>query len=793
LSHRKIPWHLICIFVFLAVGIGISGYLYYKKQKDYIKEEKQDELLAIAGLKAGQIEKWRQERLINAAILSSSPFISSHVQDFLGGQKAVRTVEEIINWLGSIQVNGRYDRVILLDEKGMARVSIPASKEAGGPSAQSLLKEAMEKKKVILSDLYRDEISHKIYIDLLVPILIERDRGTRLVGILLLRTDPHQFLYPLVQSWPTPSVSAESLLVCREGAEVVFLNELRHQKDTALKLRLPVTEEQNPAAMAARGMEGIKEGMDYRGVRVLSAVKAVKDSTWFLIAKMDQKEVYEPIREHALYVIVLVGVLILATGVTVGLLWRQQVARSYREQYEAELERQVLEKHYGNITKYANDIVILNDHNLKILEVNDLAVASYGYTREELLQMDAKGLRPPEKWVDLEDLIKKLDEQKGLRYEAIHRRKDGTTFPVEGSIQVIEVEGGKFYQSIIRDITERKKAEEEIRRTQTFLTSIIENIPDMILIKDAKDLRFLYANKASEELTGISRVERIGKTVHDLFPKEVADSFTDRDRKVIEGRRPVDIPEEPILTKHRELRYFHTKKIPIFDQEGVPQYLLTISEDITEVKEVAKALLKSEERLRDLFDNAPVGYHEYDRDGCITNVNRTDLEMLGYTREEMIGQPIWKFNVEEETVHQQILAKLGGKMPPGRELERNYLRKDGTTLPVLIEDRFIKNEKGEITSVRVTIQDITERKRLEEDRERLIHDLQGALLKVKTLSGLVPICASCKKIRDDKGFWNQIESYISEHSTAEFSHSICPECARKLYPDLYEDEGEEKR
>ncbi len=573
----------------------------------------------------------------------------------------------------------------------------------------------------------------------------------------------------------------------------MFLNELRHQKDTALTLRLPVNEKQNPAAMAVSGIEGVIEGVDYRGVKVLAAVKPIKDSPWFLIAKMDQKEVYEPIRERALYVIVLVGVLILAAGVTVGFFWRHQTAQLYRKQYETELERQALEKHYGYLAKYVHDIIILNDHNLKILEVNDRAISSYGYTREELLQMDANGLRPPETWADLQDLIKKVDEQKGLRYEAIHRRKDGTTFPVEGSIRVIEVEGGKFYQSIIRDITERKRAEEEIRRTQTFLNTIIENIPDMILIKDAKDLRFLYANKASEELTGIPRVERVGKTVHDLFPKEEADHFTAQDRKVIEGRRPVDIPEEPFLTKHRALRYLHTKKIPIFDQAGTPQYLLTISEDITERKEAEKALVKSEERLRDLFDNAPVGYHEYDRDGCVMNVNRTDLEMLGYTREEMIGQPLWKFNLEEESARQQILAKLAGKIPPGRELERIYRRKDGTTLPVLIEDRFIKNEKGQITSVRVTIQNITERKRLEEDRERLIHDLQGALLKVKTLSGLVPICASCKKIRDDKGYWNQIESYISEHSSAEFSHSICPECARKLYPDLYEDEDEDKK
>ena len=108
-----------------------------------------------------------------------------------------------------------------------------------------------------------------------------------------------------------------------------------------------------------------------------------------------------------------------------------------------------------------------------------------------------------------------------------------------------------------------------------------------------------------------------------------------------------------------------------------------------------------------------MGYHEYDTEGRITNVNRTDLEMLGYSQEEMIGQYIWKFNVGEDIVRQQVLEKLQGLRPPGRSLERTYRRKDGTTFPVLIEDRLNKDELGRITGIRSTIQDITEPKGME--------------------------------------------------------------------------------
>jgi PAS domain S-box-containing protein len=133
-----------------------------------------------------------------------------------------------------------------------------------------------------------------------------------------------------------------------------------------------------------------------------------------------------------------------------------------------------------------------------------------------------------------------------------------------------------------------------------------------------------------------------------------------------------------------------------------------------QLKRAEEAMRESEEKFRDLYDHAPVGYHEYDKEGRITKVNRTDLEMLGYTAEELIGQPIWKLNVGEEIVREQVLAKLAGALPPGQNLERIYKKKDGTIFPVLIQDRLTLDEKGQISGIRCTIQDITEHKQSEE-------------------------------------------------------------------------------
>jgi hypothetical protein len=97
--------------------------------------------------------------------------------------------------------------------------------------------------------------------------------------------------------------------------------------------------------------------------------------------------------------------------------------------------------------------------------------------------------------------------------------------------------------------------------------------------------------------------------------------------------------------------------------------------------------------------------------------------------------------------------------------------------------RRLRNQNRKIKKAHAEIRiEVEERKQAQAEKDQLIAELKTALREVKTLSGLLPICASCKKIRDDRGYWNQIESYIRDRSEAEFSHSICPECARKLYP-----------
>jgi hypothetical protein len=132
------------------------------------------------------------------------------------------------------------------------------------------------------------------------------------------------------------------------------------------------------------------------------------------------------------------------------------------------------------------------------------------------------------------------------------------------------------------------------------------------------------------------------------------------------------------------------------------------------------------------------------------------------------------------------VKKVGRGELPFYQTEKQYISKNGKMLWGDLLASCLRDEHGELRYYLSMVIDITERKQAEKDRDKLISEIQKAFSKVRRLSGLLPVCASCKKIRDDKGYWKQIESYIQDHSEAEISHGICPECAKKLYPEFYE-------
>ena len=201
------------------------------------------------------------------------------------------------------------------------------------------------------------------------------------------------------------------------------------------------------------------------------------------------------------------------------------------------------------------------------------------------------------------------------------------------------------------------------------------------------------------------------------------------------------------------------------------------NEELQQARAKVDALLA---QYTDLYDFAPTGYFNLARDGIILGVNLTGAVLLGLGRAQLLNRRFGLLVAEaDRPVFNACLEKtFAGK---DRECcEVALLRAEAAPLFVRIEAVVCEGRR----ECRTAVLDVTDRHRAEIEQKRLVQELQSALARVKLLSGLLPICANCKSIRNDEGYWKQIESYISSHSEATFSHGICPECLHKLYPEL---------
>ena len=289
------------------------------------------------------------------------------------------------------------------------------------------------------------------------------------------------------------------------------------------------------------------------------------------------------------------------------------IIRDATERKKAEEALKESEERLRIIFESAPDAIYLNDMDGRLVNGNAEAERITGYSRKDLVGKSLLDLLS-----DPEDASKaaagialNAQGKSSGRMELSLRRVDGSSVTVEVEAFPIKVQGQSLCLGIARDITQQKKAEESLREKEHFLSSLVESIPNMIFVKDVKELRFVKFNKAGEDLLGYPRSALLGKNDYDFFPKEQADSFTHKDREVLEGGKLLDIPEEPIKTT-RGLRTLHTRKIPILDEKGAPQYLLGISEDITERKLLEDAIKESERSLRELYAsmNEGLAIHE---------------------------------------------------------------------------------------------------------------------------------------------------------------------------------------
>jgi two-component system, cell cycle sensor histidine kinase and response regulator CckA len=582
---RSLPLFLLIILFVLVIAIAYSGFAFYANQKSTLISDRKAELSAVADIKVRQIQEWRRERLQHAETIMANPVVLRDISLTLDREGVSVVRDDVLQWFETLRSIYEYDNIFLFRSDGLVSFSLPPSAELPDPSVREQIRQSIENREVVISDIH-SSTSGFIHIDIVIPVIAA---DGRVLGTIVLEIDPGRYLYPLVQRWPTPSPSGEVYLVRQEGESVIYLNNVRHRQKTALTLRYPLTESILPEVRAITGPDAEVRGIDYRGEEVLAAVRRVADVPWYLVAKIDMNEVLAPVKKRALTIWFLTLLLIFITVAVFVFIWQYQQKTISVKQLEHKLEREALEKHYDYLTKYANDIIILMDSKGKIIEVNERALTAYGFTREELIGMYVQDLRVPGTPEVSDILDQSVAQKQGHIFESIHRRKDGSVFPVEASSRFIQLEGQAYLQSILRDITERKAAEEELHRHQQEVKNLVENAADVITRIDSR-LFVRYTNTVTETVLGRSVSEFIGKPISETgLPPDLTDKLSVAIRSVLQTGKPqlLQLDGENAAGD----THYQVSLNPEFNQRGNVESVLLVARDITD-------LIRSEEKLR---------------------------------------------------------------------------------------------------------------------------------------------------------------------------------------------------
>jgi PAS domain S-box-containing protein len=687
-----------------------GGAWFYFVQENHLRQETQATLEAIAQLKVDQIADWRAERLSDAAVLMESPFFIEGVTQWVIEPKAVAT-EKMLTRLGSFHRHDRYNDVLVVDMSGKVRLSV--SKNTG-PLSEPLmqaLSTALRERKPVMTALHEGPGDLPPHIDVVAPLLAGTGGAPQAIGAIVLRTNAQRFLYPLVQFWPTPSRTAETLLVRREGDDVLFLNDLRHQSETALRLRIPLTRLDVPAVIAVLGTEGVVQGTDYRGVPVLSVLKKIPDSPWFMVAKVDESEALATWRLRSLLIGGLIASLLGFLATATGLVWQRSGKAHYQALFQSEEARRKSEESYRVTLMSVGDAVIATDAAGMVDVMNPVAEDLTGWSLEQ-----ARGRK-------LEDVFHIVNEETrqpvdtpvqrvmaagivvGLANHTVLIARDGRERPIADSGAPIRNDDGTITGVVLvfRDQTHERSARKALRESEQRLAHVLRVSPAIIYILNPNGFIPTWVSPSVERILGFTRDEALDPAwwLSHLHPE-------DRDRVL--GNRASVLGQDRTVHEYRFMKHdgeemwVHDELIVLRDERDNPVEIVGAWTDITSLK-LAEA---ERERLASAIEQAGEVVVITDVAGTIRYVNPAFEKITGFSREEAIGQNprMLKSDAHDEEFYGQLWSTITeGHTWTGRLVNR---KKDGR---LYYEDATIspvRGLSGEIANFVAVKRDVTE-------------------------------------------------------------------------------------
>jgi two-component system, cell cycle sensor histidine kinase and response regulator CckA len=588
--YGRPDWRVhLTVFLFLVLAMAGAGYRSYFSNKSAQEGRLHRGLKQIARLKANEVAAWRLERLGDATVAATDARMIPAMKKLLTGDAEPRTRQEVLDWMDAMRTSYQYENLVLLNAGG--EIKLNSGRLLSTPEFYRQLGEEPEVAGgVVLRAVPEDKQSSMAYMT--TGVELKNERGERM-GSMLLGVDPEVHFYPVILKWSSNYRTGETVLVERNGDEIVYLSKFEQMPEPLMKLRTKLDRKEIPGVQAALGEEGPVDGTDEAGTKVFAAAEQVPNSSWYVIARINAEDAYEPVRAEGKRLAEIFGLLALSVGCGLGLLWWHQVSVFFRQKYQGEKERRVLSGHYDYLTRFANDAVLLLDEDGGMLEVNERATEMFGYAREEMLQMNVRELRDLETLGDFDRVWGEVQEKKSLIFETRNCRKDGSTFSSEVSVRKLEVGKQSYCQAIIRDVTERKKAESALRESSERFRAIYENAGIGIALVDC-DGHPVKCNPAFEKMIGYKSEELKVKSFTEITHPEDRALDWGLYGELLANKREKYTIEKRYVRRNGEIMWGLLTVTLLSKVPGEPECAIGMVEDITERKELEEQFRQSQ-------------------------------------------------------------------------------------------------------------------------------------------------------------------------------------------------------
>lgn len=705
------------MLAFAMAALGLYG---YEAMKQVVRQGIANDMQAIAKLKGGQIEHWLAERRDDAQLIATARFFHDLQQWIDGGRRdgglKQRLLEQLIVPNTSLE-----PRTFTLRSAEDGSVLLATEPQPDTAAARQQAVEAARLGKATLEDVHFSDKNTlpghthpKISMGYFTPLL--RSEGAPPKAVLHARMSPENVLYPLLLSWPGFSRSAETMLARTEGDSFVYLNDLRHAPDSALRLKRPVGEPRLIASRVIREGERFFEENDYRGVPALAYGLKIDGTPWLLIAKIDRDEAYERLNAITQFTAIFCVLLLLICAA-----WLFERKRE-------ELRLTALFSEWEDLYQNAPCGYHSLDKDGVFQRANETQLKMLGYTREEIIgRMNIRRLLTEASLRKFPEYLLKItafEEIREVDFELI--RKDGSILPVLVSASAISDKNGQFLmtRSMIYDLSERKAMEDQQRRSEERFRTLFRSIRDQVFVRellaDGTPGRLIEVNDIACEQLGYSRDELLAQAPFHLYPTPPSDDELARHYEALDRGENVVI-EQTQRTKDGRLVSVEISSTQLTLHGRVLRIALV--RDIGERKRNEEALRLLRRAIESSADGIIITGRTDAPVRRILYVNPAFEQMTGYSVDELLGRTphFLHGNRQDEAP----LVDLYRSLDEGRTARAtvHLFRKDGSDFRCELSASPVMDETGLTTHYVFSINDVTSRMAIEaellESREQL--------------------------------------------------------------------------